>query len=191
MKKLISTLLFSFIISASFCATPKLFDFTGGISSGFPIYGTPEVKETIHKVDNANRIILGTFANINLNPTKYTTFYTGADLLADFSWNSDVNADFFHVNFPIGIKIYPNIAGLNFGIAYTVGFCGMIIKDEFGEKTNATSPWGNGTKFSIEYDFARNGKIKILPAIGVAWNIMPRGFRSYDNIISMYISEHF
>jgi len=192
MKKIISL----FLITASLCTSvfavlPKKVDFTGAITSGIPVYGSEEVSDVINSVDNPNRILIGTFANLNINPNKYVTFYTGAELLADFCWNSDMNASLLHFDIPVGLKVYPNLAGFNLGIAYTFGFCNMMIKDQNGDKNYSNTPWGNGFKLTAEYDFSRQGKSIHYPAIGAAWNLMPRGNYDYDNIITLYLMEHF
>ncbi len=192
MKKIYSLIFVSVLFFSSlFAADFKLVDFTGGISSGYPFYGNSEAKTAISNIDNPNRIIIGTFANLNINPVKYGTFYVGAEVLADFCWNSDASATFFNVDFPIGLKIYPDLGGFNFGLAYTLGFCGMMINNEEGDDLKDSSPWGNGVKFTVEYDFYKTGKSKLLPAIGLAWNIMPRGHKKYDNIITIQLSKHF
>lgn len=191
MKKFITSIALVFALTSCFAVMPKKIDFTAGLSSGIPIYGTTLVKDSMDAIDNPNRIIIGTFANVNLNPIKYATFFTGVDLLADFCWNSDVNINLLHFDIPLGVKFYPGLGGFDFGLAYTLGFCGFMFKDSTNEKHSDSTPWGNGFKLLAEYDFSRNGKSKYYPILGVTWNLMPRGSDKYDNIISLYIAEHF
>lgn len=191
MKKFYS-LFIAFIIlsSAAFSYIPNKIDFTVGLSSGIPFYGNEELKSSLDKIQNPNRIIIGTFSNVNINPNKYVTFYTGVDFLSDFYWNSDINSTLLHVDFPLGLKIYPGFGGLDFGLAYTLGFSSVFLKDEYGDKTSYISPWGNGFKLFLEYDFSRMTKSKYFPGIGISWGIMPKGNYSYDNTVTFYISEH-
>lgn len=191
MKKIVSSLIALFIfISSSYAVLPKKIDFSVGLSSGIPLYGSSEIKNAIDSIENPNRIIIGTFANANINPIKYATFSVGTELLADFCWNSDINTNLMHMDFPLGLKIYPGFGGLGLGLAYTLGFCTVMIKDDAGNKYNDVSPWGNGFKLFLEYDFSRTAKSIYFPTIGVTWNLMPRGNNNYDNLIVFYLSEH-
>jgi len=192
MKKLLTSLAaFFFIFSTSFAVMPNIVDFTGGLSTGIPFYGNETFKEPLSEIQNPNRILIGTFSNVNINPSKYVTFFAGAELLSDFCWNSEINSTILNVDFPLGLKIYPGLGGLNFGLAYTLGFNSMMYKDSAGDKHNLISPWGNGFKLFFEYDFSRITKSKYIPGLGSSWSLMPRGNYSYDNILTFYIIEHF
>lgn len=191
MKKFLS-LLFTFIIASSlFSVSPKIMDISVGITTGVPLYGNGETIILKDKIVNPNRVIIGTLVNLNLNPNDYFTFYTGTELLCDFCWNSNINANFFHTTFPLGVKLFPAKGGLSLGIAYTLGFCGISTKDSFGIKKNYLTPWGNGLKISTEYDFSRISKYSYLPTLGISWNLMPRGNYSFDNIFTFYLTMHF
>lgn len=187
MKKIFCSLFISFCLFGMLFANENLFSFTVGLSSGMPFYG--EDSEEID-FETKNRAIVGTYGTVNLNIIKQVTFYTGADLLADFNWESKDYFHHLHVGFPLGVKIYPGLAGFNLGLAYTLGFRNDVYRVE-DIKDNYLSPWGNGFKLTMEYDFAHDGSSNYLPTIGISWNIMPRGNYNYDNLLVFYIGENF
>ena len=191
MKK-ISVLLFSALFfCTALSANERLFSFSAGLTSGVPVYGTNSVASTGSEIEKGNRVIIGSLLSVNLNLIKQVSFYLGNDTLWDITWNASEKSSKLHVSFPLGIKIYPGLGGLNVGLAYTLGFRADNIKvDEAGE-FNETSPWGNGFKFQLEYNFAHEGSSRYYPSIGGYWNLMPRGYDSYDNLIGLYISANF
>ena len=191
MKKILG-LIFSFALCfTALSAKENLISFTAGLTSGFPIYGTNSVVSTGSEIEKGNRVILGGTVALNLNLIKQVSFFLGNDLLWDVTWNSSEKSSKLHVSFPLGIKVYPGLGGLNAGLAYTLGFrADSIITDEAGEY-NGSSPWGNGFKFQVEYNFAHEGKSRYYPSIGGYWNLMPRGNESYDNLIVLYIAGNF
>jgi hypothetical protein len=191
MKKLAALIFTTLIVLTSLSAKENLFSISAGLTSGVPIYGTNSVASTGSEIEKGNRVILGSLLSLNLNPLKQVTFYLGNDILWDITWNANDKSSKLHVSFPLGIKVYPGLGGLNVGLAYTLGFRADNIKVESIGEYNETSPWGNGFKFQIEYNFAHDGKSRYLPSIGGYWNLMPRGHESYDNLIVLYISANF
>ena len=191
MKK-ISVLLFSALFfCTALSANERLFSFSAGLTSGVPVYGTNSVASTGSEIEKGNIVIIGSLLSVNLNLIKQVSFYLGNDTLWDITWNASEKSSKLHVSFPLGIKIYPGLGGLNVGLAYTLGFRADNIKvDEAGE-FNETSPWGNGFKFQVEYNFAHEGGSRYYPSIGGFWNLMPRGNDSYDNLIVLYIAANF
>ncbi len=191
MKKFLSILIISLIACSALSATERLFSFSAGLTSGVPIYGTNSVASTGSEIEKGNRVILGSLLSVNLNLIKQVSFYLGNDTLWDITWNASEKSSKLHVSFPLGIKVYPGLGGLNVGLAYTLGFRADNIKvDEAGE-FNEISPWGNGFKFQLEYNFAHEGKSQYYPSIGGYWNLMPRGHESYDNLIVLYVAANF
>lgn len=191
MKRILSILIISFVFITSMCATERLFSVSAGLSSGVPVYGTDSVVSTGSEIEQGNRVILGTTLALNLNILKPISFYLGNDSLWDITWNSSEKSSKLHVSFPLGIKVYPGLGGLNVGLAYTLGFRADNIKTDQAGEYNETSPWGNGFKFQIEYNFAHEGKSQYYPSIGGYWNLMPRGNEAYDNLIVLYIAANF
>ena len=180
-----------FLFNTAF-AMEDLLSFSAGISSGIPVYGTNSLSNKIDFIENKHRVIIGSLFTINLNPYQQITFFTGGDILSDFNWNSDSEyAHCLHISFPLGVKIYPNLAGFNLGIAYALGFRADLSKTKGVGKDNNIAAWSNGFKFSAEYNFAHCGQSKFYPSIGLSWNLMPRGKKSYDNIFTFYVAENF
>ncbi len=191
MKKIPALLLTALLLGSSIFAKEGLLSFSAGISSGLPVYGANSVLSTGTEIPNGNRMIIGGLASANLNILSQISFYLGNDLLWDITWNSAEKSSKLHVSFPLGIKIFPGVGGLNFGIAYTLGFRVDNIKTSSVGEYNDISSWGNGFKLHVEYDFAHDGKSKYYPSVGTYWNLMPRGNNSWDNLIVLYIAANF
>ena len=191
MKKIPALLLTALLLGSSIFAKEGLLSFSAGLSSGLPVYGANSVLSTGTEIPNGNRMIIGGLASVNLNILSQISFYLGNDLLWDITWNSAEKSSKLHVSFPLGITIFPGVGGLNFGIAYTLGFRVDNIKTSSVGEYNDISSWGNGFKLHVEYDFAHDGKSKYYPSVGTYWNLMPRGNNSWDNLIVLYIASNF
>ena len=191
MKKHLSFIFIILFACSTLSAKERLISFSAGLSSGVPIYGANSVVSTGSEIAKGNRIILGTNVSANLNPISQVSFYLGNDIIWDFTWNSSEKSSKVHLSIPLGIKVYPGLGGLNLGLAYTLGFRFDNIKtDSIGEYNDST-PWGNGFKFQVEYNFAHEGNSRYLPSVGGYWNLMPRGNSSYDNLIVLYVAANF
>ena len=191
MKKLLSIIVISIITCTALSATERLFSFSAGLSSGVPIYGSNSAVSTGSEIDKGNRMILGINGTVNINPIKQISFYFGNDTLWDITWSASESSNKIHVSFPLGIKVYPGLGGLNVGLAYTLGFRADIIKTDDAGEYNGITGWGNGFKLQVEYNFAHEGKSRYYPSVGGYWNLMPRGHNSYDNLIVLYIAANF
>lgn len=191
MKKHLSFIFIILFACSTLSAKERLISFSAGLSSGVPIYGANSVVSTGSEISKGNRIILGTNVSANLNPISQVSFYLGNDIIWDFTWNSSEKSSKVHLSIPLGIKVYPGLGGLNLGLAYTLGLRFDNIKtDSIGEYNDST-PWGNGFKFQVEYNFAHEGSSRYLPSVGGYWNLMPRGNSSYDNLIVLYVAANF
>lgn len=146
--------------------------------------------ETKTEIKTDKRVIIGSFASLNLNVVKQVTFFTGCDFLADFNWAENLYAHHLHLGFPLGFKIYPGLAGLNLGLAYVLGFRADFTKTSSDYKTKNATAWGNGFKFLAEYNFAHDGFSKYLPTIGCSWTYMPRGNYEKDNLLTFYLAAN-
>ena len=191
MKKSAALLITALLACTSLWAKERLFSISAGMSSGVPVYGSNSVVSTGSEISKGNRIIIGVNTAINLNPIQQISFYLGNDTLWDLTWAASEKSNKVHVSFPLGIKIYPGLGGLNAGLAYTLGFRADSIKTDLAGEYNGTTPWGNGFKIQLEYNFAHDGKSQYYPSIGGYWNLMPRGNNSYDNLIVLYIAGNF
>lgn len=192
MKKFFIVCLFYTLFQFPFFAAEKLVNFTVGLGSGIPFYGKIEGEfSEFDDISTQNKIVLDSFANLNFNLINQARFFVGIDLFTDFAWKNDDYKNFLHLCFPVGFRFYPNLGGLNLGVAYALGFRANFYKADSYPKRNTSSSWGNGFKFFFEYDFAYSSEHKWLPAIGCSWTFMPRGKYSYDNLLNFYISENF
>ena len=122
MKKIVVLLISASLFCTALSAKERLFSFSAGLSSGVPVYGSNSVVSTGSEISKGNRIILGVNAAVNVNPIKQISFYLGNDTLWDLTWNASEKSHKLHVSFPLGIKVYPGLGGLNVGLAYTLGF---------------------------------------------------------------------
>ena len=191
MKKILAVLLTAFITCSALSAKENLFSFSAGLASGVPVYGANSVVATGSGISNGNRVILGSVFAVNFNVLTQVSFFLGNDILWDMTWSASEKSGKLHVSFPLGIKVYPGLGGLNLGLAYTLGFRADSIKiQDYGEY-NKISSWGNGFKFQVEYNFAHEGKSRFYPSVGGYWNLMPRGNKSYDNLIVLYVAANF
>lgn len=190
MKKILSTLILFLILIASLSGKENPISFSAGLSTGIPVYGSASTDSINKSIETPGRFIIGTYGNINFNIIEQGTIFIGADLLADFIGNGTYHSNHIHFSLPAGFKIYPNLQGLCFGIAYTLGFRADFIDTPNVYKKEIPC-WGNGFKLFTEYNFAKYGKSKYLPTLGFSWNLMPRGSYAYDNIISFYVGANF
>ena len=190
MKKIISVLILSIVFITGLTGKENPVSFSAGLSTGIPFYGSKETDRINKSLENPGRFIIGAYGNINFNIIEQGTLFLGADLLSDFIWNNDYHSNHIHFSMPVGFKIYPNLQGLCFGIAYTLGFRADFI-DTVDVYKKEIPCWGNGFKLFTEYNFAKYGKSKYLPIIGFSWNLMPRGGNAYDNIINFYVGANF
>ena len=190
MKKIISTLFISIILITSITAKENPISFSAGLSTGIPFYGARSIKRINESIENQGRFIIGAYGNMNFNIIEQGSIFFGAELLSDFIWGNNNHSNHLHFSMPVGFKIYPNLKGLCFGIAYSLGFRADFIDTPDLYKKEIPC-WGNGFKFFTEYNFAKYGKSRYLPTIGFSWNFMPRGSNTYDNIISFYVGANF
>jgi len=191
MKKITLSILLSIFLCFAASAQENLITMNLSLSSGIPFYGNQHLNTAASIIETDKRVIVGTALNANLNILKQVSFYLGAELLTDFNWNDYSYKHFLHTGFPLGIKIYPGLGGLNFGLAYELGFRSDFYQLPDGVKINNSMAWGNGFKLHIEYNFAHTSNIKQLPIIGCSWNLMPRGNYTYDNLLLFYLALNF
>lgn len=164
-----------------------------GIASGIPFYGSSSVNSMdsdVNKGGSYNRAIVGVTSDTAFKIAEPLRLILGGDALCDFIWHGDSYANHLDYAFMFGIKAYPGLAGFGVSCAYALGcrtdFYNTAVQDSVVE----SSSWGNGFRFSIEYNFAY-GRDIFAPAIGAYWRCMPRGDNNWDNILAAYISLNF
>lgn len=202
MKRIIVCL--CIFLFSTFCfAKQPLFSASVGLSTGFPVYGSEQIKQVndYYFNNDGNRIIVGTTARLELNAINPFALFVDADLNMDFNFS---NQQFFHMMdlaFTGGMKFYPGLGGFAFGIGYSIGtrfdFYNNL-NDIFSETEDSfetveldKNDWGNGFKLFLEYNFSYNSSYRFLPTLGVSWRFMPRGNNFYDNIFSFYLMMNF
>lgn len=193
MKKSILTAIFIIVLSSSAFCKENLFSFSFGISSGSVFYDSVEVinhTKNIRNFEDYKRLLIGANTSVNYNPIKEASFFIGAESFFDIYWTEQFNTNYISLDFPFGVKIYPNIGGLNISLAYLFGIRFDNIDFEDAIYSEST-PWGNGFKINIEYNFSHDLDFSILPAVGCYWKCIPRGNGNYDNHIGAYISLNF
>ena len=182
---IVSVIFYTFGNENSFF-TPEL-----SLGTGFSIYddNAESSRKTILSQADYKRIILGFTADTDLNISEPIRVMLGAEIFCDFLWQSK---NYYHSTdyaFFTGIKIFPNVQGLNFSIAYTLGnrtdfFC--ILQEEQPLKDNATKSWGNGFRLAVQYNFMEQRNYKVKPQVGAYYRCVPRGNYNTDHILSIY-----
>lgn len=194
MKKF-TALFFGFLLfTGALSAEENLLSFSIGLSTGVPIYGSESVDRKLSSfTDQNHRIILGGLGSVNLNLVEPVTFFAGTDFLADFNWSTRQFLNVLDFDMNTGIKIYPGLGGLNLGLAYCLGYSVNYsgLRGPREKTYRAPSPWGNGFKFLMEYNFAHDGFSNFLPTAGFYWKWMPRGSNYHDNYLCAYVSANF
>ena len=185
MKKILALILSILCFSFTLSAEKNLISFSFGLSTGIPVYQSENIKIEEAYIDVNRRFVIGTYAYVNLNIIDYASVFAGGEIVSDFNWNGKYYSDHLDVDFPLGLRLSPGLAGFSFGTGYLLGFRGDFYKNDFG-KANTSTPWGNGFKFFAEYDFSYHG-YKFMPTVGLSWNIMPRGNNEYDNMLHLYM----
>lgn len=101
--------------------------------------------------------------------------------LESFSGNNGGNYSLDY-GFSGGISVYYGTEGLSFGLEYITG----RRSDFYAGSESASTPWGNGFRFKVEYEltdlFGR-----FIPGVGMSWRYMPRGNDAYDSFTSVYV----
>lgn len=190
MKKtfLAIVLLLSFF---SLQAMDRRLTFDGGLVTGFPFYGDTDIKDGKEKMmEKGGRVIIGSTADINFAVMDSLTLFAGADFLADLASCKTDYYDQLDYAFFGGLKIYPGFGGLNLSLAYALGNRSDFTRLE-DEKTDSSTAWGNGMRFSVEYNFSHTNFYYLYPSIGLYWRWIPRGDFKTDHILAAYILLNF
>ena len=193
MKKLsIFLALVIFGVAGLFADDSSLFINEVSLGTGVSIYSdnADSSRKTVLNSDNTKRIVAGLTLDSNLNISELVKVVFGAETFCDFIWDSGLYYHSIDYAFFTGIKIFPNVAGLNFTIAYTLGSRSDFnnINPENGEKTggkNTNKAWGNGFRLGIQYDFMKDKVYKVRPFIGAYYRCVPRGNYNTDHILCL------
>ena len=89
MKRIIVCL--CIFLFSTFCfAKQPLFSASVGLSTGFPVYGSEQIKQVndYYFNNDGNRIIVGTTARLELNAINPFALFVDADLNMDFNFST-------------------------------------------------------------------------------------------------------
>lgn len=196
-KKLLFVILI-FLLSNLVCfALPeKPLALSVSLGTSAVAYGDEQIKEykSVLFEQDSTRFVLNSEVSGMLFLDDYVAINLGG--IAGFDWMKNTQADMFLVKYDIfaGLRIFPFLHGLNFGIDYICGSYTNFLKVNSAEKleensdlTSQTinSEWSNGFRLIVEYNFLQEDW-KYTPAIGCYWQNMPRN-NGYDNSFSVYI----
>ena len=180
------------IIVAIFCislaSASGKFNFMWAAGSSGTIYGDSDFTTRFdrYKARGCKNIVLSGEFGIRLAFTDNIAFTFNAIVNADTLTNLSDFCLFLDYGLSSGVKIYPGLGGLNFGMEYVTGMRADLVKGE----TDTSSSWGNGFRFLLEYEF-ENLINKFSPSLGFSWRRMPRGNSAADHILSFYIRAPF
>ena len=187
MKKLLFTMIFILSLSLSSFANENTF-FTPEISLGTGVSIYDDKADTNRKLllndSDFKRIIVGLTLDTDLNISEPIKVLFGSEAFCDFLWSG---GRYFHTidyAFFAGIKIFPNVKGLNFSISYTLG--NRADFSELEEKETSSKAWGNGFRLAVQYNFMQQKDYKIKPHAGAYYRCVPRGNYNTDHSLCLY-----
>ncbi|MBQ0161884.1 MAG: hypothetical protein KBS84_01830 [Treponema sp.] len=164
----------------------KFFGFQFALGADIPFYGDSVQWNNHERMSNDKygRVILGGDVGFTLKFAEPLFMVFDFETCSDFAFNKDYNCNCIDYAFCLGFQFYPGWGNLSFTLAYALGYRADFIKlsDEYAEARK--TKWGNGFKFAMEYDFFKGGGT--IPAAGISYRFMPRGYDEYDNILSIY-----
>ena len=162
--------------------------FTWAAGSSGNIYGDSEFVSRFdsYKERGNKNIVLTGELGMKLSFTDNIAFTLNTYANMDMLTNMSDFCLFLDYGIVGGVRIYPGLGGLNFGMEYATGMRANLIVGE----TDSTSAWGNGFRFLLEYEF-KNLINSFSPSLGFAWRRMPRGNSAADHILTFYIRAPF
>ena len=182
-KTLVLILAAALFCTRLFASDDSFFTPEVSLGTGISIYSesADSLRKQILSADDYKRIVAGLTLDTNINLTEMIKVLVGAEAFSDFLWKKNEYYHSIDYAFFTGIKVFPNVRGLNFSIAYTLGN-----RSDFFNKKNATKSWGNGFRFSIQYDFMQDRNYKARPFVGTYYRCVPRGNYNTDHILCLY-----
>ena len=210
-KKRIFVLIFSLLVLSSIFASKSDFQFHWSIGTAAISYGD-ESKVLVNTLvnDDFTRMVLSGETGLSAKLDKTVRLVAGGNLVFDSFLKGSQSVFFLDYAIFGGIRVYPNLGGLNFGLEYNTGrrsnFYNLsevleiratenekLEDDTIGdvlpeEKTpnyeNNSTNWGNGFRLIAEYDFSYYTE-GLAPVVGISYRRMPRGGFA-DNFFSFY-----
>lgn len=160
--------------------------FHWGFGTAGIVYGDDTTKELTKTLtnDEFSRMILSGDLGLSIKLDKSIRFVTGGNISYDLFMKNSQNASFLDYAFFGGLRVYPNLGGLNFGLEYNIGQRANFYNLDDYEATSGLTNWGNGFRFVAEYDFSYYTE-GLAPVVGLSYRRMPRGGFA-DNFFSFY-----
>lgn len=190
MKKITFVILFLLLFTTAY-SKERLFTFQAGISTGGAVYSDSETQENDKSVGNFLPFNFGANLEININAAPEVSFFAGSDVFMTFNAESPLYSNHINVLFPFGIKIYPHLKGLCFGIAYAPSYRQNYFNLKDSVQNQSVSGWGNGLKLLLEYNSSKNKDFANYPVLGFAWHYSPRKNNCHDHLFSFYVKANF
>ena len=197
MKKQILSLAIFLSILIPCNAFSKYINFGAALSSGFNIHSAEDEARTqpLNTDSAAAKILIGANADATFGITEPLQLITGADLFCDFNYKDKYYYNTFDYSFYAGIRIFPNLQGLNFSVSYALGcrtdYLKYVNEEEDFIRGYSFAKWGNGFRLSAEYIFLLDSETKFKPFMGFYYRYIPRGNNLFDNILTAYVGVRF
>ena len=178
-------------MAVGFCAnaeSDRLVRLDAGVASGYIFYGDEQVPALNENLNNGiyNRFFIGPLISLSFKIAKPCKFVLGSETFFDLAWNGSYYNRHFDYSVYGGIKFYPGLKGFNIG-AYYAGGQRLDYSNCCNPGFNSTS-WGNGFRFTLEYDFLYESSSEVMPVFGISYRFMPRGDNFYDSILTGYMT---
>ncbi len=188
-KSMIILALLCVSINPLFSQSQDVFFFHWDLGTAAVIYGDDTVnsENTIVRAQDTGRFIISADVGLGVDLDKRVRLLTGALSVFDLAVNKKATANRIDYGFFTGVRIYPQVAGFNFGVDYVLGTRSDFIKLP-GQSSTALSSthWGNGYRLNIGYDFSYHGW-RFAPNIEGSYRMMPRG-GSQDHYFSIFLN---
>ena len=188
MKKISFLLVIIFALLQSSFALDRGVKFTLGLGTGYVIYGDDDIDTSI---SGSSRAILVTDALVHIPLAEQLNFLAGGDCVGDFVVSGSQHFLRYDYAFLGGLEVLTPLDGFSLSVSYALGrrtdFIALKDENDDLHTWHGSSKWGNGFKFSLDYDFAALTGGSWAPSVGAYWRNMPRGYDKRDNVIAVYL----
>ena len=149
-------------------------------------YGDSETDSAVEYLSDNDyaRLIFSGELGYSFKLDEMLRFIVGGNLVYDSFWKKSQSV--FYLDYAVfgGVRVYPGLGGLNFGLEYNTGRRSNFYKLEDISVDSSSTNWGNGFRFVTEYDFSVNTS-GYAPVVGFSYRRMPRGGFA-DNFFTFY-----
>lgn len=149
-------------------------------------YGDSETDSAVEYLSDNDyaRLIFSGELGYSFKLDEMIRFIVGGNLVYDSFWKKSQSV--FYLDYAVfgGVRVYPGLGGLNFGLEYNTGRRSNFYKLEDISVDSSSTNWGNGFRFVTEYDFSVNTS-GYAPVVGFSYRRMPRGGFA-DNFFTFY-----